>query len=111
MKFPHTLSIRQILTYDDFGQVLTTTEKPFSCYILSEIKTQKKTEKGRKNNFDMRIIVSARTYSPYSTMFEDNDARCIYEDIVYEITENNKINSFSGKPRYYEMALKKVVEL
>ena len=110
MKFPHTMIIRYVTEYDDYGQVAETSSSSFKCCVLEEIRTQKKEAKGRRNQYDVKILVNARTYAPYSAMFEDNDARCVYNGIVYEIIINNQINSFSGKPRYYEISLKKVVE-
>jgi hypothetical protein len=110
MKFPHSMKLRAIVSYDDYGQAAIVDDKPFKCCILDEVKRRKAAGQTSKNQYDMKILVSARTYEPYSILFENNDTRVIYNGTVYEVIENHQINSFSGKPKYYQMALSKVSE-
>lgn len=106
MKFPHSMIIRFVTDYDDFGSPETYEEEEFACFILKERKRGDGAGGAKRNRYDMRILVNARVYFPYSIMFEDTDSRCVYDGKTYEIIENNQINSFSGKPRYYEMGLR-----
>ena len=108
MQYNHKVTIQYVEEFDDYGQPVEPTSKTMRCCILSESITNEKAKAKRKNRYDMLILVSARTYAPYSQLFSDSVTRITRESRVYEVKRTTQINGFSGKPKYFEIALNQV---
>ena len=108
MQYNHRVTIRFVDEFDDYGQPNSTTDKTMRCCILDENITNVKGSAKRKNQFDMTFLVSAKTYSPYSELFNDNTIQVIRSGRTYEIKLVKQINGFSGKPKYYQIWLNQV---
>jgi hypothetical protein len=108
MQYNHKLTVRFISDFDDYGQPNTTTDKQLRCCILDENITNAKGDVKRKNKYDMTFLVSTRSYSPYSELFDDNMIQIIRNNRNYEIKLIRQINGFSGKPKYYQIFLNQV---
>lgn len=108
MQFNHKVTITYHTEFDDYGQPAQATSVSLRCCVLSENLVNEKTETKGRNRYDMTILVSARAYLPYSELFSDSLTRIERNSRTYEAQRITEINSFSGKPKYYEIALNQV---
>ena len=110
MQYNHTVTIQFIEEFDDYGQPLAgaVVSKSMRCCILSESVSNRQDETKRKNQYDMEILVSAKTYAPYSQLFNDNVITVIRGGRTYGVERRAQINSFGGKAKYYQISLNQV---
>jgi hypothetical protein len=106
MQFNNKITIRIADAYDDYGEPNSHTSHVIKCAILNQVKLNQVEEKKKRNQYDMVIICTARTYSPYSDLFEDSTLEFLYGEKIYEPAKITQISNFSGKPKYYEIGLK-----
>ena len=105
MQFNNKITIRVATEYDDYGVPSAYSEDTIKCAILRESKLNKADDNKRWNAYDMVVILSHRTYAPYSEVFENKTLEFISGGKNYEPARINQINNFSGKPKYYEIML------
>jgi len=105
MQFNNKITIRVATEYDDYGVPSAYSDYEIKCAILKETKLNKAEDKKRWNAYDMVIILSSRSYAPYSEVFENKTLEFITAGKNYEPAKINQINNFSGKPKYYEIML------
>lgn len=119
MQYNHKIIIQFADEFDDYGQPINPTSDTMRCCILEETLTNQKDESNyigaaqhgkRKNQYDMTILVSAKSYKPYSELFNDTATRAIREGRIYEVKLIKQINSFGGKPKYYQIWLDQVAK-
>ena len=108
MQYKSKMTLQCVTEFNDLGEPKTTEDKEFKCCVLKEEKVNKQAQNKKRNQYDMEILVSAKTYEPYNKFFKDNDARCLYDGKTYEIIVVSQINNFSGKPKYFQISLKQV---
>jgi hypothetical protein len=106
MQFNNKITIRIADAFDDYGEPNSYTSHVIKCAILNHVKFNRAEEKKKRNQYDIVIICTARTYEPYSQLFEDSTLEFLYGDKIYEPAKINQISNFSGKPKYYEIGLK-----
>jgi hypothetical protein len=105
MQFNNKITIRIADAYDDYGEPSSYVEHEIKCAVLDHVKINQTGEKKKRNQFDMVIICTARTYSPYSELFEDSTLEFLYGANIYETGKIRRINNFSGKAKFYEISL------
>lgn len=104
MQYNHKVTIEFVTKSDEYGQPETTTSKEMRCCILSENIVNLKTDSKRKNQFDLELLVSAKTYEPYSKLFDDNEIMITSSGRKYDPQRVAKINGTGGKAKYYQIS-------
>lgn len=110
MQFNNKITLRVTTGYDDYGVPSSYTMYTIKCAILSESKLNKTDEKKKRNDYDMVIIISAKSYAPYSQIFENETLEVINDSRYYDPKQIKQINNFSGKAKYYEIVLKQIIK-
>lgn len=108
MQYNHKVTIQYVDAFDDYGQPVETISKTMRCCILNESLTNSKTGSQQQNQYDMTLLVSAKTYEPYSKLFDDNLIKISKNSRIYEVKTISRVNGFSGKPKFYQVALSQV---
>ena len=108
MQYNHSVNIQYVNTFDDYGQAVETVSKVLRCRILSASVRNSKTESKRRNQYDMSLLVDAKSYEPYSNLFDDNLIKISKDGRMYEIALIKKVDGFSGKPKFYQVELDQI---
>ena len=90
-------------TYNDFGELEADSESEMKCLVLKHKKQNDMADNDYRYQYDLKIMVSYKTFSPYSDLFNSDMLKIKYDDTIYLPKVVTAINNFSGKTKYYEL--------
>jgi len=121
MQYNHRVVVSFTTEFDEYGEAKVTDSKEMRCCILSETLVNKTGESSnyagnataisgtpRKNKYDLTILVNAKSYVPYSKLFDDNQTTILSSERTYSPKVVTKINGTGGKAKYYQIELEQV---
>lgn len=95
-------------TYDDFGDPVDASTDSVKCALLSKARVTKKDDTGERKFLTMEIMVPHKGFAPYNQL--GNSENLMFRDgaVDFETTDVTVINSFAGKPKFYQIKLREV---
>jgi len=107
MQYNNTVSL-VLNTLGDFAEETESSRADLKCCILYQRKVSRKEDKGRDKNYDLKMILPAKSYAPYSDILTKNLATFEFEGVKYVPEVISAIKDFSGKTKYLEIEAKEV---
>lgn len=108
MQFKSTVTVLYN-TYNGYGEEIESARETIKCVIVKRNKHVKQTIEQRYRDYDMKIITSHKSFTPYKDLLTDDSLTFEYDGQEYKPLVLSEINDSSGRTKYVEIELQEKV--
>jgi hypothetical protein len=92
-------------TRNEHDELEPVEDKELRCCIIEQHRSTQETGDGKRRAYDLKFIVSNRSFAPYKDLFTSDTLTFTYDGVQYDPVLLTSINESSGKVKYYEVRL------